>query len=74
MSAPQLPVSEVARIRISEKGDVSRSFMGFRNVIGIMGDRNDGAKKRIITGAGKFSTEMEELVRLVLILLKHTLA
>ena len=48
--------------------------MGFRNVIGIMGDRNDGAKKRIITGAGKFSTEMEELVRLVLILLKHTLA
>ena len=29
-----------------------------------MGDRNDGTKNLLIIGAGKFSTEIEELARL----------
>ncbi len=32
--------------------------------LNIMGDRNDSTKKLLIIGAGKFSTEIEELARL----------
>ena len=35
-----------------------------------MGERNDSTKKLLIIGAKKFSTEIEELARLMLILLE----